>query len=425
MARPLFAASKKGLFYVAIAAFYFICFSAFASSSATSFQNLLNDYTQSGRLPGVVLGVFIDDSAPFYLVSGMGNIQSNEAIHADSLFKFGSSLKTITAMLLLDKLKSENISVHVTLGEILKTHPNLFSGELRKLEEEFPFLSKITLLQLLNHTSHLVDEQSTAEYFLKFSQEKDVFIELQNHLRYSLSRGLTNNYFTYANVNYILLGSVIEILYNKSFNDIISQEIFSKLNLKNSFYYSSQQDIKKLCTQQAHAYEPTNLGSVSVFKDRFIIQNYQNSQRDYIDLTCAYDPSWDAGPAGALLSTPIDFGTIANSFFYKKSSFAKTYWDFIKSLPDDQNAKTWWGPIEMNYKLGIWRGTLSNGLEFWRLIGEQWGFSGGAIFVPKQNKMHHSILLIYAINTDQPSFLEGSRLDDGLISNLLQLIEKM
>lgn len=418
------AAAKKVFFSIIKMLPFFIFYSALAAPVNQPLQNLIDRYTESGRLPGVVLGVFIDDLAPFYLTSGVSNIQTKEPMHADALFRFGSTIKTITAIILLNKLKTENISIHTSIEDIIKNHPNRFANELSELSNDYAFLKQITLLQLLNHTSHLVNEQSTANYLETFSRDKDSYTKLMSHLRRSAARGQGQHQFQYANVNYILLGKIIETLYNKPFAEVIQAEVFNTLNLKNTHYYYSQTDINQWCPLQAHAYEPANLGSVAVFRDRPIIENYQRSQLDYIDLTCAYDPSWDDGPAGALLASPIDMGHLAKQIFSKNTSFANAYWDYINTLPSDPNAKANVGNLEMNYKLGIWQGHLGNGLLFWRLIGEQWGFSGGAIFVPKQKAMHHALLLIYAINTDQPKFLEGNELDQGLVEHALHIIEK-
>lgn len=412
--------SAKGFLYkinIFLIIFLIIPQYLWANSYFDFLQSHISKYTENGYIPGISLAVFQGNSSPIFFTSGLKNISTQEAIDKNDLFEFGSTIKTVTASIILNKLKIENISINTKIEDILSSHSNKYSEKLSVLVKKYPFLGSITIYQLLNHTSGLIDEQKTTDYLILFLDKKNFIISAEKHIENALVRGLLTQHFEYANVNYIIIGNIIEILFNQSFKQIILFEVFNKFKLYNSTYYYFNNDRNKICNKLVRAYEPVNLGSISAFKDRPVFKNYNKSQIDYIELTCGYDATWDDGSAGGLISTVEDIGKFIKIFIISNKLNERLN-------KNNMNNYKWFGLQKLYYYNGLWYGKTNKGLHFWRLIGEQWGFSGGAIIFPLQKKLHKMVILVYAVNTSAPEIIEGDNIHEGFIPKIIDLIEK-
>src|SRR5216683_7538013 len=104
------------------------------------------DLTKEGS-PGCALGVYHDDKMVYSKGYGLANLEENVPITPQSVFDIGSTSKQFTATSILLLEKQGKLSV---------------SDDVRKYIPELPDYSKrgghkITILNLLNHTSGLRD----------------------------------------------------------------------------------------------------------------------------------------------------------------------------------------------------------------------------------------------------------------------------
>lgn len=122
-------------------------------------------------------------------------------INNNSSFALGSTSKAITATSVLMLLERYSININTPISRYLTWIDTPFD---------------ISILDLLNHTSGI----STYETI--------------DNLKYSGKYGS----FEYSNANYNLLGKIIESISGKTFSEYVNTNIFSKLNMVNSFSYS-------------------------------------------------------------------------------------------------------------------------------------------------------------------------------------------
>lgn len=123
---------------------------------------------------------------------GYGDCESS-----DTPFFLGSVSKSFTAVCIMQLSEQGKIDLNDNISTYL---PDSFDGY------------KITIRQLLNHTSGLGEHQTLENY--KVINEQEVH--------------------NYANVNYSLLGEIIEIVSGKSYNDYITENLFEPLQLSNT-----------------------------------------------------------------------------------------------------------------------------------------------------------------------------------------------
>ena len=219
--------------------------------------------------------------------------------------------------------------------------------------------------------------------------------------------------FNYANVNYVLLGLVIESVTDQPYRASI-QQLIDKLGLKNSYYQAAWKDQYLFKDRLAHGYAPKkNLkGIYSVFSNQLIITNYLNSGMDYVDVTQSYDPSWDDKSAGSLVANTIDLTTFAQLALLEQAA-ANQY-----LVP--ANIPKWHPPFKLYYGLGVFVGKLKNGDHVIWHGGDNFQYNSGYFYIPEKH-----IAFSYLVNTNQASFLEPSKkYGPGLMEALIAIFDK-
>src|SRR5258706_13599756 len=110
--------------------------------SAAAVDEVFGDLTKSGS-PGCALGVYRDGKIVYAKGYGLANVEENVAITPQSVFDIGSTSKQFTAASILLLEKQGKLSIN---------------DDIRKYVPELPnYGRKITIVQLLNHTSGLRD----------------------------------------------------------------------------------------------------------------------------------------------------------------------------------------------------------------------------------------------------------------------------
>lgn len=196
---------KKTISLICIAVLSIICLLnsicstqlAYAKTDTKAKSDIYNDintYLQSSmkstHIPSMSVTIVNKDKILFS--KGYGDCESS-----DTPFFLGSVSKSFTAVCIMQLSEQGKIDLNDNISTYL---PDSFDGD------------KITIRQLLNHTSGLGEHQTLENY--KVINEQEVH--------------------NYANVNYSLLGEIIEIVSGKSYNDYITENLFEPLQLSNT-----------------------------------------------------------------------------------------------------------------------------------------------------------------------------------------------
>ncbi len=197
------------------------------------------------QLAGLSVAVVKNDSIVFNGSYGLRDIQRNLPVTDSTIYRIASISKTITAaalMILYDRgLFQMDDDVSFYLPFVLR-NPN-YPNEV------------ITIRKILNHTSSLRDGTGY-DGFLSATYNNTPPPHLQSLLKqggayyssdmFSSSRGPSSGYFTYANINYGVAGTLVENISGERFDLFVKREIMDKLGVNASFNIQHIQNINNV-----------------------------------------------------------------------------------------------------------------------------------------------------------------------------------
>ncbi|MCH5151982.1 MAG: beta-lactamase family protein [Clostridiales bacterium] len=150
----------------------------------------LSDAFSKAHFPA--MSVTVVDKENVLLSKAYGSCEST-----DTPFLLGSVSKSFTALCIMQLVEQGKVDLDKNIVEYL---PDATDG------------NKITVRQLLNHTSGLGEHQNL---------ENNKIVGKQGE-------------HTYANVNYSLLGKIIEAVSKQSYESYVTENVFTPLNMTNS-----------------------------------------------------------------------------------------------------------------------------------------------------------------------------------------------
>lgn len=150
----------------------------------------LRDGIQKAQIPAMAITIVEKDGVLFSQSYG-------ECRDCDTPFLLGSVSKSFTAVCLMQLVEQKKVDLNAAISTYL---PDATDGK------------RITVRQLLNHTSGLGEHQTLKNY--KIVREQGI-----HH---------------YANVNYSLLGEILEAVSGQSYRDYITQNLWNPLGLSHT-----------------------------------------------------------------------------------------------------------------------------------------------------------------------------------------------
>lgn len=178
---------------------------------------LQNTITAYG-LPGLAVAIVSDKEVLF--ASGYGEAAPGVGVEPDTPFLLGSATKAFTALAVMRLAEQGKIDLDSTVKSYLPE----FRLKLPGNED------KITVRHLLNHTSGLSDKGMPKAALGEESLEKELLA-----LKECVPDSLPGDKYTYFNVNYRLLGLIIERVSGMRFGEFLEKEIFDPLSMPSTF----------------------------------------------------------------------------------------------------------------------------------------------------------------------------------------------
>jgi CubicO group peptidase (beta-lactamase class C family) len=328
------------------------------SAYAQDKEKKIDDYlsTELGKLQVPNMDITVVNSDGILFSRSFGFKESN----SDSYY-LGSVSKSLTALGILKLIESGKLDFENKLSEII---PNINYNEHAR---------KITIRHLLNHTSGIsklagfeylpsLNEISTSKYSLYIIESPD-----KNH--------------EYSNLNYSLLGLIIEQISGKSFLEFMTSEVFTPLQMNNSKIYLNRKTNNNIISQYQY-WGP------------FPIKSKQ------------FDYASTAIPAGFILSNTEDMSNYL-SMMLKQGQF-RTDRFIEKSLITLM--LTPWNKTGYGYCMG-WKKGMYNGKTIYQHLGTT-ATSYSAIFIIPEKNIGFSLLT----NTNSLSYTED--ITEGILNIL-------
>lgn len=196
----------------------------------TYIENVQN----KANIPAISIGIIKDDKLIY-----KKSYSKDKTITPASLFYIGSLTKSFTALTIMQLVEDGKIN----LDDSIKKHLPWFKIK------DMKSIDNITIQTLLNQTSGFStydglknsDDWDSSDYALEKTIRALENVSLVSE---------PSTTFHYSNINYQILGLMIEKVTNLSYKQYIKDNIFNKLNMKNSF--ASLDNIDKENIAQGH-----------------------------------------------------------------------------------------------------------------------------------------------------------------------------
>ena len=195
----------------------------FAQSIVKTLDNYINTYYENGDFNGCVL-VAEKGKVIFEKAYGYTDYTTSNTLTTDYQFRLASVSKQYTAMVIM----------------ILKERGALqYDDKVNFYLKNFPY-DNISIRNLLNHTSGLPDYGNLLEQYWDFditnrsvASNRDVYALLIKYV--PLLEFYPGDDFQYCNTGYVVLSLLVEEITNQSFQSFLSKNIFSPLEMTNSY----------------------------------------------------------------------------------------------------------------------------------------------------------------------------------------------
>ena len=266
---------------------------------------------------------------------GKGNLETGQAPPMDGEVRIGSNTKTFVAVVVMPMVQEGKVG----LDEPIETYlPGLIKGE--GIDG-----SKITVRQLLQHTSGLPEYTDTTPGRSDIFQIKDHYIPPRDLLDTALGKPAAfepGTQWAYTNTNYVVLGMLVERVSQRPVGEQIDQRIIKKLGLSHTYFPApGDRSIKGTHPQGYHLSAEGKLGDMTEM-----------------------DPAW-AWAAGAMVSTPSELNTFFQAVFDGRL-LTQSSIDEMKNGAVDASSRLGPGTV---YGLGLIGRSLTCG-------GTSWGHGG-------------------------------------------------
>ena len=268
---------------------------------------------------------------------GKGSLETGQAPPMDGEVRIGSNTKTFVAVVVMQLVQEGKVG----LDEPIETYlPGLIKGE--GIDA-----SRITVRQLLQHTSGLPEYTDTTPGSGDIFQIKDHYAQPRDHL---LGTALgkpaafePGTQWKYTNTNYIVLGMLIERVSQRPVGEQIDQRIVKKLGLSHTYLPGNGE--KKLHGPHPQGYHLSAEGKLEDMTD--------------LDTSLAW-------AAGGMVSTPSELNTFFQAVLDGRL-LTQASIDEMKNGAVDASSHLGPGTV---YGLGLIGTSLSCG-------GTAWGHHGG------------------------------------------------
>ena len=205
----------------------------YSDEYAEKLDKLVNEYNDIGMFSGVVL--LAKDGKPLYEKTfGYADWEKKTPVSEETLFRIGSLNKMFTHAIMIQLLNEGKLK----LTDPLNMYLNIYSGETG---------SKITLQMLLEMKAGLGDYLNNPEFFRNNDKFKTVddFIEIIKNEPLLFEPGTDQRY---SNSGYVVLGSVIEKVTDKSYPDNVKERFLIPLGMNNTYYRQVGEPIPNAAT---------------------------------------------------------------------------------------------------------------------------------------------------------------------------------
>ncbi len=197
-----------------------------SSGNELKIEKFIEENIDKGKIPGLFVTIVKGDETIYQKGYGYADVDAQRPVNSETLFEIGSNSKAFTALGILNLQKKGLINL---TDEVTKYIP-WFSVKYKGKE------ASVTIEQLLHHTSgipfHTIEKipASSADSALEDTVKTLIDIDLDDE---------PGRKFSYATINYDVLGLVIEKVTGVTYEKYIEENIFKTMGLYNTYLYKN------------------------------------------------------------------------------------------------------------------------------------------------------------------------------------------
>ena len=178
------------------------------------FDALVEAERAKQRVPGVAVAVVRGGEALKLQGYGLANVEHQVPVKAGTIFQSGSVGKQFTAVAVMLQVEEGKLALDDPLTRFYPDAP--------------PGWSRITIRNLLNHTSGIADYGS-ADVDYRRDYGDDAFARVAFGLPLEFPPGTR---FSYSNTGYALLGFIVRKVSGRFYGDVLAERVFAPLGMK-------------------------------------------------------------------------------------------------------------------------------------------------------------------------------------------------
>jgi teichoic acid D-alanine hydrolase len=194
------------------------------------FDKIINDFAKEKNFNGVAL-VATKGKIDYLSSTGMANRQTGTAMTPQTKFKIASITKTFTTVLILQLQEQGKLNLTDPISKFLPD----YKGEKK---------NDVTIHHLLTYSSGISNEpDKTGMDSYKLPLSLDAYIDKYCSGKNEFEIGSKSSY---SNVDFILLGKIVEVVTKKPFSQILNEQILKPLSMSNTNALSSKDIVLNL-----------------------------------------------------------------------------------------------------------------------------------------------------------------------------------
>ncbi len=196
---------------------------SFPQSREARIDSILTQSLSDFLLPGIAVGIIEDQKVTYLKALGYQNLESRDTLTLESLMPVASVSKVFTALSLANFALENEISIDTAFNSLLPKN--------KKLPAEF---DGITFRELLNHTSGLSDKNWVQNILIGAEKRK------LSNISQNLNPPDQKREFLYADVNFDLIGYVLESVTKIPFETLVRENMLSTGGMEQSYFLAEK-----------------------------------------------------------------------------------------------------------------------------------------------------------------------------------------
>ncbi len=183
------------------------------------YQGILDRLLTDAQAPGVAFAILKDGQLVAQGQKGMSDLETKQALQAFSTFRMASVSKQFTAFGIHQCIQAGLLTYETTLGQVFP--------------DAHPEVKKVTIAQLLNHTSGLIDYENLIPKDQQHQVSDRDALRLINEAAYSESAFYFSpgSQFRYSNTGFCILSLVVEAVSQQAYPEYMELAVFKPLGM--------------------------------------------------------------------------------------------------------------------------------------------------------------------------------------------------